>query len=50
MLKRFFTAYLLGLIIFGALFFGLSTKLSGSVNFRPMPIELEGVSLEEITP
>ncbi|HZK10195.1 MAG TPA: hypothetical protein VFD08_03905 [Clostridia bacterium] len=50
MLKKFFASYLVGLILFGALFFGLSSKLSPKNGFRPMPIEAEGLSIEEIMP
>ncbi|NLY37045.1 MAG: hypothetical protein GX046_07410 [Tissierellia bacterium] len=50
MLKRFFVSYLIGLVLFGALFFGLSSKLSPRSDFRPRPIEAQGMSIEEVMP
>lgn len=50
MLKRFFLSYLVGLILFGALFFGLSSKFRPGSDFRPKPIEAQGFSIEEVTP
>lgn len=50
MLKRFFASYLVGLILFGGLFFGLSSKISPKSDFRPQPIEAQGLSIEEVTP
>lgn len=50
MLKKFFTGYVLGLLIFGALFFAISSRLSPSSDFRPQPIDLQGVNIEEISP
>lgn len=46
MLKNFFTGYIVGLVIFGLLFFGISSKLAPATNFRPQPIEFDGVEIE----
>lgn len=50
MLKRFITSYLIGLLLFGALLFGLSSKISPRSDFRPSPIEAQGMSMEEVMP
>lgn len=49
-MKKFFTGYLVGLLVFGLIFFGVSSKLSPKNGFRPQPIQFEGVELEEIQP
>ena len=46
MIKKFFTGYVIGLVIFGLVFFGLSSKLAPATSFRPPPIEFDGVELE----
>lgn len=51
MLKRFFASYVIGLLLFGALLFGIYTKINPSTQeFRPEPLQAEGITMEEITP
>ena len=51
MLKRFAISYFLGLLLFGSLLIGIHSKINPSAEeFRPEPLQAEGIELQEVTP